>query len=155
MKIELKVVDNTCGPCTLCCKVFNIPELDKPQDVWCPNARKSWGCTIYEDRPSMCREFECMWLAENLDSKWRPDRIHGVITSTEDGKHFQLHEDPGYRGHARRALKFLIDAIVEDGKTYVVVICGDERVFMGDPRLLDGRTATPILEAIDRIRRFL
>ena len=51
----------TCGDCTLCCQVLDIPELTKPAGRLCVHANA--GCNIYPDRPEPCRTFTCGWLA--------------------------------------------------------------------------------------------
>ena len=47
-----------CGACTACCH----------------------GCTIYERRPKVCRDWMCMWreFPSLFDESWRPDRS-GVL----------------------------------------------------------------------------
>jgi hypothetical protein len=71
----------TCGDCRLCCKLPDIPELSKPRDRWCQNAsreRGTEGCTIYNDRPQVCREFSCAWLSGLGKEQDRPDKL-GVM----------------------------------------------------------------------------
>jgi len=71
----------TCGPCTLCCQVLEIPELAKPAGRLCRHA--SVGCAIYPDRPAPCRTFTCGWMATpELDEAWRPD-IAGFLIRDE------------------------------------------------------------------------
>lgn len=70
-----------CGPCRACCKLPEIPELDKPVNVWCEHVRldrATGGCGIYADRPKPCREFRCAWLDGLGDEEDRPDRL-GVM----------------------------------------------------------------------------
>ena len=127
----------SCGPCTLCCKVMAIkdPELEKPKDVWCQHAKKGCGCGIYDTRPSICRGFECMWLGGEFGryAEFRPDKIHGLLTPTTDGKNFVVHEDPGYERHAREALKDFIDRwLAVEPEHYVIVVCGIKRAFLGN-----------------------
>lgn len=89
---------NACGPCTLCCKVLAVKEIDKPTNTWCKHASRASGCGIYDTRPTSCRQFNCVWLSNNLAPHLRPDKIHGVITLTTDGKNIVVFEDPGYPG---------------------------------------------------------
>jgi len=59
-----------CGECDACCKVFHIEELDKPQFVPCKHLGKTvacGACTIYEDRPHVCRTYQCAYLAAHED----------------------------------------------------------------------------------------
>lgn len=71
-----------CGPCTACCTVPAIAELDKPADTRCGHCTSD-GCGIYAARPEPCRTFFCgwrrlPWLPQDL----RPDRS-GVIVMLE------------------------------------------------------------------------
>jgi len=71
-----------CGDCSLCCKVLRIPELEKPQDHWCPNFAAGSGCRIYADRPHSCRIFHCAWLTEpTLGPEWKPSVSKMVLVS--------------------------------------------------------------------------
>ena len=65
----------TCGSCTLCCKVMEIKELEKPMNKWCDFCDRGVGCKIYPTRPSECRTFDCLWLKdENFPDEFRPQR---------------------------------------------------------------------------------
>lgn len=70
-----------CGTCTMCCKLIEISEINKPQNVWCAQCRPGKGCGIYATRPGECRQFHCGWLVDrSLADEWRPDRAKFVIT---------------------------------------------------------------------------
>jgi hypothetical protein len=85
----------SCGTCTLCCKVLKIAELDKPQNVWCPNCKQGVGCLIYSDRPRECRSFACGWLTDfGLGEEWRPSHSKIVLVSELDGKRIAAYVDP-------------------------------------------------------------
>lgn len=72
-----------CGPCSACCTVIAVPELQKPADEPCRHLCAS-GCGIHPDRPESCQRFECQWLRGVLevdgttDPGLRPD-VCGVI----------------------------------------------------------------------------
>jgi len=75
-----------CGDCRVCCRLPDIPELNKPVNTWCRHAdldRPGGGCTIYDKRPSTCREYECAWLSGLGDEQDRPDRL-GVMYQPVD-----------------------------------------------------------------------
>ena len=77
------VPGRTCGDCTMCCTVMAIdkPDIQKEAGVTCRHCRG--GCTIYETRPVLCREFHCGWRQlPILDDSWRPDRS-GVFVEIE------------------------------------------------------------------------
>lgn len=141
MKINLTPISipRSCGSCTLCCKVLAIKELDKPANTWCQHAMKSVGCKIYATRPISCQTFICAWISSSaLGPELRPDKIHGVLTATTDGKNLVLFEDPGYSGYAANALKHVIDNFINDRVHFVIVVTGDRRRLIGDTELIAG-----------------
>ena len=73
----------TCTPCRLCCKIFPLPVLDKPADVWCEYAC-STGCSVHDQgRPPVCREYDCYWIEHaEMPEQYRPDRIGIVVTES-------------------------------------------------------------------------
>jgi hypothetical protein len=89
-----------CGPCTACCTVFAVSELEKGMFEACSHVCDA-GCAIYPDRPEPCRAFRCQWLRGMLevdgsvDRRLRPDAC-GVIVDfqpqTENGDMFAAWE---------------------------------------------------------------
>jgi hypothetical protein len=78
------MADRSCGGCTECCVYLNVdtPELQKPAHVPCPNLTAG-GCGIYETRPPICREWNCLWReCSALPDSARPDRT-GVLFTME------------------------------------------------------------------------
>lgn len=67
-----------CGTCNACCKALHIIELNKPAGIACQHLSPTKGCGSYNDRPSVCHEYECLWLRGSVPSQHRPDRA-GVI----------------------------------------------------------------------------
>ncbi|HLY57275.1 MAG TPA: hypothetical protein VKS60_17050 [Stellaceae bacterium] len=89
------VLGRSCGSCTLCCKVLPVPELDKPQGVWCSNCKPGGGCLIHPIRPQVCRGFFCGYLTvDNLGEEWKPERCRFVIMGELDGSRIGIHVDP-------------------------------------------------------------
>ena len=75
------VVGRACGGCRACCKLPDIPELNKPLNTWCEHVdfdQPEGGCSIHARRPATCRGFECAWLSGLGDEEDRPDRL-GVM----------------------------------------------------------------------------
>jgi hypothetical protein len=90
---------NHCGSCTLCCKLLDIPELNKPQGRWCTHCAVGTGCRIYEERPAPCRDFACVWLqsqqeAKPLPAELRPDKSKVVLAFSPDRKDVLGYCDP-------------------------------------------------------------
>lgn len=133
----LKVIQpNTCGGCTLCCKVLGIVELKKMPNDWCTHASKGTGCKIYSTRPESCQSFTCLWLSQNMPAAMRPDKVHGVLSTTEDGSDMVLFEDPGWAGHARETFKPLIDTFIARKDKFVIIVAGVKREVVAHPELL-------------------
>lgn len=67
-----------CGGCDVCCTLPDIPELKKPLDTPCRflrSGRGGVGCSRYETRPAVCREYRCGWLDGLGEDEDRPDRL--------------------------------------------------------------------------------
>lgn len=94
----------TCGTCSMCCKVFVVPELDKPAGQWCRHIKHGVGCGIHEIRPDVCRRFFCFWMtsAEPLPAELKPDRSKFVMTIAPHG-FLYVQVDPGSPQAWRRA----------------------------------------------------
>jgi len=91
----------SCGSCTMCCKTMGVADLlpeRKLPGKWCEHCDKGVGCRVYADRPTTCREFECVWLqggaADVLTDDMRPDKIAVVFQPTNDGKGLVAHCNP-------------------------------------------------------------
>jgi hypothetical protein len=87
-KNEEKTVERRCGPCTACCTVLGVGELEKESFKKCCHLGD--GCKIYASRPQSCRNWSCNWLLGQEpggDDRHRPDNL-GLIFSVEmmDGK---------------------------------------------------------------------
>lgn len=76
--------DRSCGDCVACCVVtlIDTPQLKKAEGVPCPNCAGG-GCSIYNDRPEVCRTFNCAWKRiPSMPPETRPDRL-GVMFTLE------------------------------------------------------------------------
>ena len=72
-----------CGPCTACCTVLGIAELEKKEHTRCSflsgaGSAIGRGCLRYEDRPAECGAYRCAWLDGFGGRADRPDDL-GVI----------------------------------------------------------------------------
>ena len=75
-------MERMCGKCSLCCKLNKIAVLDKPTGKWCIHCKIGSGCTIYADRPEICREYRCLYLMDpNLPEYWYPLHSHMLLQS--------------------------------------------------------------------------
>lgn len=67
-----------CGNCVACCRLPAIKELAKPFDTLCKFSDGKC-CTIYAERPDVCRRFNCMWLQDRLPEQCKPTEIGAVF----------------------------------------------------------------------------
>jgi hypothetical protein len=63
----------------MCCLLFDVPELEKPENEWCKHCRPGRGCGIYNERPDICRRYVCMWLAGDMPDYWQPVRSKMIL----------------------------------------------------------------------------
>lgn len=94
---------NRCGDCYSCCKSYasvnpneiEVVRLDVKYD-WgrcnklCDNNR----CTIYENRPRTCSDFECLYVESDLPEQYLPERVGFVTQLRKTNDEFQLHIVP-------------------------------------------------------------
>jgi hypothetical protein len=85
-----------CGSCTLCCKVYNIPEFQKPAGKWCGQCKPGRGCKIHDSLPDQCAEFNCLWRTDAaMPAQWKPDQAKMVVTIHPISRNIQIQVDPG------------------------------------------------------------
>ncbi|WP_155499911.1 YkgJ family cysteine cluster protein [Pseudomonas protegens] len=81
----------SCGSCSACCVSLriNTAELKKPADVSCKNLAEQGGCTIYDERPEVCRNWQCGWLRiDSFKERLRPDKSNVLIRIEHDNAHY-------------------------------------------------------------------
>lgn len=92
-----------CGSCTLCCKVYALPELDKPPGVWCKHCTPGKGCSIHEFAPAQCQQFFCFWMSDaTMPDDWRPDKARFVLSVFPLNGFLYGQVDPGSPGAWRK-----------------------------------------------------
>lgn len=124
-----------CGTCTLCCKVYEVPSLNKPMNKWCQHCTPGRGCGIHETRPDHCRSFFCLWMTEGwLGPEWKPETAKFVMTIDPVSRYMLIQVDPGqpkawrqepYYSQLRRFAQAMLPSeqlvIVFNGKSGTVV----------------------------------
>jgi hypothetical protein len=94
----------SCGSCTLCCKLFAIPELKKRAWDTCLHVAPGRGCKIYADRPVACRKFVCGWLLDpNMGPELKPENCH-IVFYPRDEKNIAAMCDDDYPGAWRKPI---------------------------------------------------
>jgi len=110
-----------CGACTMCCSALEIAELKKPAGPLCGNCRAGGGCTIYSDRPQVCRDFECEWLTRrDLPRQLRPDLVGTILMEDADSAEYRAVCAPEKPMAWRHPLVFAhLLALAKSGRTVV------------------------------------
>ncbi len=134
-----------CGACTLCCKVYALPEIGKTAGVWCKYCEPGKGCKIHDALPDPCREFFCLWMTDaTMPAEWRPDRARFVLTVYPTNGFIYGQVDPGSPGAWRKApyydrLRAMAKTLL-DQRRHVIMFAGDEAtLIMPDDALLLGK----------------
>ena len=95
--------ERSCGSCTLCCKLFPIPELNKPAGKWCQHIAQGRGCGIHASRPGVCRDFDCQWINNHaLGPEWKPEVSRFVLSIYPGANSLNVTVDPGVPNAWRR-----------------------------------------------------
>jgi Fe-S-cluster containining protein len=135
-----------CGSCSACCVLLAIdaPKLKKPQLTPCPHLAvpAGHGCGIYRHRPTVCREFSCVWRDGLIEEQFRPHEI-GIIGewyAVPGALGIALYVDPAW--HYPNALEELIDSLPPLFREIEVVYIGQRRLKMTRPAPPPGGTDT-------------
>lgn len=97
----------SCGSCNMCCKVLTIEELKKDAGPLCGKWCAPGGCSIYETRPQVCRDFECEWLMEReMPVKLKPNEVGTILMRDPDSEQYQAVCDPRTPNRWRHPLVF-------------------------------------------------
>ncbi|WP_137137042.1 hypothetical protein [Rhizobium sp. FKY42] len=126
---EVSFQTRSCARCTLCCRLPDIDELDKPANVNCVHCIDGFGCRAYDKRPRTCREFQCDWLTDPaLDDAWNPLDCHMMVY--RQGAQRTVLVDPSIgkawqQGHYASMLTELARQSEAEGG-YLILFAGDE-----------------------------
>lgn len=135
----------SCGECSLCCKLYDVTELEKPKGIWCKHCTPGKGCGIHASAPQTCRIFNCLWLADaQFPADWRPDRSKFVLTVVPGSNHVRGQVDPAGRHIWQQkpyieGLRSLAQRLLEQQKLLVMYVDLDATVVTPDGPLPVGR----------------
>lgn len=100
---EFDYIKRECGSCNECCKGYLYGEAHGT--AFYPNrpchyldmSSNCGGCTIYEDRPALCRDFKCYWLQSQQMPNWmKPEHCKVIVFQREyhdiEGEYFEAGE---------------------------------------------------------------
>jgi hypothetical protein len=86
--------EKRCGDCNVCCRLFEIEPLAKPQGLLCRHSGET-GCAIWGRHPATCKAFRCLWLDHpQLDERWRPDTAGFVLRAAPGAGALWIDVDP-------------------------------------------------------------
>jgi hypothetical protein len=133
IEAAIRTTGRSCGECSLCCKLppIDTPELQKPANTWCPHCRPGkGGCGIYETRPTLCRNYRCLWLKDaTLGEEWKPSHCRMYLHFTSAG--LVVVVDPGYPEQWRKSPYYATLKLYaqhnRDCKRGVAVMVGERR----------------------------
>ncbi len=92
------VPQRNCDGCAVCCKLFEVPQVEKEAGEWCRHCGDHLRCAIHPARPQVCRDFYCFYRREPaIPEHWRPSLSHMVIVMDMSGMRTIVHVDPDYR----------------------------------------------------------
>jgi hypothetical protein len=124
----------SCGTCSLCCKVFDVPPVNnKPAGKWCDHCKPGRGCAIWTDRPAMCRDYHCHWHYDlSLGAEWRPDVAKFILSREPGGIWLSIVADMAQPNAWRREpyhakLRKLAERLIESGANGLMLIEGDRK----------------------------
>ena len=93
-----------CGECTKCCEgslLLTVKGRKVSKSTPChflSSLNKCGGCTIYEERPEVCRDFRCEWLENPEIPEWmKPSLVNTIIIDQDqaDVRYFEVVETDG------------------------------------------------------------
>ena len=123
----------SCGECALCCKLIEIPNL-AGVGQWCPHCvpgKRDGCCTIYDNRPEVCRGWNCFWRAENWPDEFRPDRCKVIFEALPGVETILISVEPS-RPDAWKKKKILrvIEKLYKKGRPLVLKTKNDSKMFI-------------------------
>jgi Fe-S-cluster containining protein len=146
---------------------MKIDVLRKPAAVWCKHCDLGKGCSIYDDRPQVCRDFYCAYRHfADLGEEWRPSNCRMVVTFEKASNRINVAVDASRAGSwgqppffwqimfwALCALRRRGHLIVWEGLEAIVVL-PDREVnlgLLGNRRVVIMGRTTPLGEEYDAL----
>lgn len=77
-----------CGDCKACCEGHLAAIVHGTKMGPNPCVFLCGHCTIYELRPQLCKNYQCLWSQNILSEEHRPDKT-GILVSVENLKGWQ------------------------------------------------------------------
>lgn len=128
--------ERACGTCSMCCKVYTIPSLNKPEGRWCPHCAIGSGCLNYANRPEQCRSFVCLWLQDaTMSADWKPEISKMVLSIYPTTGFIYVQVDPGTPFAWRKEpyfarLKAMAEQLLTQRRHILVFVNGNATLIM-------------------------
>jgi len=114
-----------CGTCTLCCTLCAVKDINKIAGDACKYCTDI--CTIYNERPQGCRDFNCAYVQmPKVNIALRPDNCGVVFEKINDTLVLGM-LDPSRKEYPY--LKGQIDAFFNSGVNIVLTKSGKPTVY--------------------------
>lgn len=128
----------------MCCKLTEVPELNKQVHTWCQHCEKGVGCNIYEQRPASCQAYRCVWLSGGLPADLRPDKSKVIFERLPSGKNYLVVVDLNRPDAWKKpVVQDVINAFLQAGRS--IVISGNPNKML----LAKGKNPNTVLEDIN------
>jgi Fe-S-cluster containining protein len=117
-----------CGDCTACCDGWLIGEAKGHPFGNCKACYFLINklCTIYNDRPQVCRNYQCAWTQHLLPDWMKPNKC-GVLVSVETKEDHQFLRVIEMRPAIDYAIYYEIDKFCKESNTYCVKVPYEDR----------------------------
>jgi hypothetical protein len=128
-----------CGTCTRCCEGWLDGEAHgykffpgRPCHFLNPTSL----CTIYEQRPNLCQQYNCEWLLRDYFPEWMKPEHSNVIVSLRDSNGFIYYyvRECGKMIDSR-VLSWLVDHCLRDNKNMAYQVNGT-MMFVGSAEFM-------------------
>lgn len=64
-----------CTLCGACCVAPDIAALDKPLGLRCPHLTQDNLCSVYENRPDICRDYQADEVCKRIEAPTLEERV--------------------------------------------------------------------------------
>jgi len=146
------MTERSCGKCKVCCTIMKVEELGKPRGTTCEMLGAE-GCSVYNQRPSSCRAFECLWLKGFGSNGHRPDRSNVLVhaeDSPELGNIIVVNETkPG--GYRNTKAKQVMKKLRQSGLDLYICHADGSRTLQGSGAFMT--KAQALVDRLDEERR--
>ena len=147
-------MSRTCGECSMCCYLFDLPEFNKPKHKWCQHCKPgNGGCSIHnQDRPEICSTYSCLWLLGAIPDEWFPPKSKMILSAHQVGDETICTIVVHHRYPNKWKEEPYYSAIISNAKTHnIFVTCAGKTVYTSCSQLLLQKYAETILAPVARM----